>query len=221
MGRLTLSGSPISNSSLVLRLALKGNFMKTILWCLLAVALAAAASAQENPLAKSSQGDWAKYLVTTKNETVPLMSSKDSPRWRTVSDVDEKYVRVEGYQEFGNRRVRSGGGVLCYFKDPYEPIWELGGTAKIQLTSSTKENLTINGKQYACTKIVRKVDKTLNENTAQASWVGTSTIWVCNDLPLGLAKMENVYEKKMSKSDKGQKIVETWILAEFGFKNWK
>jgi hypothetical protein len=199
----------------------KGVHMKPIMWCLLAVALVAAASAQENPLAKSSQGDWAKYLVTTKNETVPLMGSKDAPKWRVVSDVGEGFVRVDSYTMFGNRRVRGGGGTLCYFKDPFEPVLGLGKSAKIQVVSSSKENLTINGKQYACTKIVRKIDKPLDETTAQASWTGTSTLWVCSDLPLGLAKMENAYQTQMSKSDKGQKIVETWVLAESGFKNWK
>jgi len=33
--------------------------------------------------------------------------------------------------------------------------------------------------------------------------------------------MENAYQTKMSKSDNGQKIIETWVIAEFGFKNWK
>jgi hypothetical protein len=33
--------------------------------------------------------------------------------------------------------------------------------------------------------------------------------------------MENACETRSSKSDKGEKITETWVIAEFGFKNWK
>jgi len=190
------------------------------MWCLFAITFVMTALAQENPLKKSSQKDWAKYLVTTKNETVPLMSSKDAPRWREISNVGEGFVRIDNYMMFGGRRS-GAGGTLCYFKDPYEPIQGLGKSAKVQVVSTSKENLTVKGKQYACTKIVRKIDKPLDESQAQASWVGTSTIWVCNDLPLGLAKMENAYETKLSKSDKGTKLVETWVIDEFGFKNWK
>jgi hypothetical protein len=33
--------------------------------------------------------------------------------------------------------------------------------------------------------------------------------------------MENAYHSRLVSSDAGQKVVETWIAAEFGFKNWK
>ena len=36
---------------------------------------------------------------------------------------------------------------------------------------------------------------------------------------LGLVKMEYAFETETSKSDKGRKLVETWLLAESGFKN--
>ena len=55
----------------------------------------------------------------------------------------------------------------------------------------------------------------------QSAWVGTSTLWTCDGIPFGLAKMENAYQQKLSKSDNGQRIVETWAVAEFRFKNWK
>jgi hypothetical protein len=180
----------------------------------------AVASAQENPLAKSSKGDWAKYLITTNNETVPPMSGKDKPRWWAVSDVGEGFVRIDNYTMFGGNRVGAGGN-LFYFKERFEPVPGLGKSAKVQVVSSSKEKLTINGKEYDCTKIVRKIDQPLDDSNAQSSWSGTSTLWVCDKLPLGLAKMENAYQIKMSKSDKSQKIIETWVIAEFGFKNWK
>ncbi len=193
--------------------------MKRITCCLLAITFVAVVSAQENPLAKSSRGDWAKYLITTKNETVPLMSGKDQPRWWAVSDVGEGFVRIDSYTMFGGSRVGAGGN-LFYFKERFEPVPGLGKSAKVQVVSSSKEKLTINGKEYDCTKIVRKIDQPLDESNVQSSWSGTSTLWICDKFPLGLAKMENAYQIKMSKSDNSQKIIETWVIAEFGFKNW-
>jgi hypothetical protein len=194
--------------------------MKRIVCCLLAIAFVAVASGQENPLMKSSKGDWAKYLITTKNETVPLMSSKDQQRWWAVSDVGDGFVRIDSYMMFGGNRVGGGGGIFN-FKDRFEPVAGIDKSTKVQVISTSKEKLTIKGKQYDCTKIVRKIDQPLNEDRVIASWSGTSTLWLCTALPIGLAKMENTYETKMSKSDKGQKIIEIWVIDGFGFKNWK
>ncbi len=191
------------------------------LCCLLFACLFTLTSAaQENPLKKASNGDWAKYLVTTKNETVPLMSSKDSPRWRVISSISENYVRIDNYIMFGNRRS-GGGNSMAELKKTFEPVEGIQGTADVQVVSTTKEKVTINGKEYSCTKIVRKINRPLDDKKAQTSWIGTSTIWVCGDLPLGLAKMENAYEMQYGKKDKPMKMVETWVLADSGFKNWK
>jgi hypothetical protein len=189
-------------------------------YLLAAVIFVAVVSAQENPLVKSSTGDWAKYLITTNNETVPAMSDKDKPRWRAVSNVGEGFVRIDNYTMFGGNKVGAGGS-LSYFKERFEPVPGLGKSAKVQIVSSSMEKLTLNGKVYDCTKIVRKIDQPLDDSNAQSGWSGTSTLWVCDVLPLGLAKMENAYQIKMSKSDAGQKITETWVIAEFGFKDWK
>jgi hypothetical protein len=194
--------------------------MHRLTFLLLVLLAGTLAVAQDNPLKKSSRDDWAKYLITTKNETVPLMSGKDRPHWRIVSDVGEDFVRVDNFTTFSGRRV-GGGGFLCYFKDPYEPVPGLGKTTKAKVVSSSKDKLTVNGKQYNCTKVVRKIERPLDESVAQSSWIGTSTIWICDDVPLGLVKMVNDYKTTVSKSDKGQKLLETWVLAEWGFKNWK
>lgn len=194
--------------------------MRQFMCCLLAVTCVAVVSAQENPLKKCSRGDWAKYLVTTKNETVPLMSGKDQPRWRAISNVTDEFVRIDNYTTFGGNRV-SAGGTLSYLKERFEPVNGIASSIKIQVISSSKDKLTIAGKQYDCTKIVRKIDQPLDESQMQTSWIGTSTLWICDGIPLGLAKMENAYQSKMTKSDEGQKIVETWVVAESGFKNWK
>jgi hypothetical protein len=194
--------------------------MYRIISVLLALFVGGLAIAQDNPLKKSSRDDWAKYLITTKNKTIPLMSGKDRPHWRIVSDVGDDFVRIDNFTTFGGRRV-GGGGFLCYFKDPFEPVPGLGKTTTATVISSSNDKLTVNGKQYSCTKIIRKINRPLDESVAQASWIGTSTIWVCDDVPLGLVKMVNEYQTTMSKSDKGQKLVETWVLAESGFKSWK
>lgn len=194
--------------------------MKTVLMSIVVVLVSLPAVAQENPLAKSSAGDWAKYLVTTKNETVPLMSSKDQERWWVISNVGDGFVRIDNYTMFGGSR-RGAGGRLAYFKDRYEPVAVVAKTTKVEVVSTGKESLTIRGKRYECTKIVRKIDQPVDDSTVQPGWSGTSTIWISAALPVGLARMENVYHSKLSKSDKGQKIAETWQLAECGFKDWK
>jgi hypothetical protein len=149
-----------------------------------------------------------------------LMSTKDQQRWWTVSNVDEGFVRVDSYMMFGGNRV-GGGGNMYTFKERFEPVAGIGKTAKVQIVSSSAEKLSIKGKQYTCTKIVRKIDQPLDDEKVVMGWLGTSTLWICNDVPLGLAKMENSFQQTLSKSDKPQKIVETWVVDDFGFKNWK
>jgi len=194
--------------------------MRHIICCLLAITFVAAVSAQENPLAKSSVGDWAKYVVTTKNETVPLMSAKDQPRWWVVSNLSDSFVRIDSYMMFGGKRV-GGGGMMANSRERFEPVAGIGKSTKVLTISTSKEKLSIKGKQYDCAKIVRKIDQPFDDSIVQSGWTGTSTLWICSALPLGLAKMENAYQNKLSASDKGQKIKETWVIDDFGFKDWK
>jgi hypothetical protein len=193
--------------------------MKHMLCCLFAFAFATGVSAQENPFKKSSSGDWVKYLVTTKNETVPAMSTKDQPRWKAITNKTDEFVRIDNYIMFGERRSGAGAD-LSYLKDPYEPVAGVAKSTKIQVVSTSKEKLTINGKQYECVKRVRKINQPVDESQLISSWIGTSTLWLCDDIPFGLAKMENAYQLKLTKDDQGQKLVESWTVAEFGFKNW-
>lgn len=195
--------------------------MKQIFCYLLAaVVFAAGALAQDHPLKKSARGDWAKYSVTTNNETIPLMSSKDQQRWRAVTNATDDFVRVDHYTMFGNRRVGAGNSMYT-FKERYEPVAGIKQAATVKIVSTSKDKLTIAGKQYECTKVVRKIDQPLDAAKIQSSWVGTSTLWICDKLPLGLAKMENVYQVQLDKSDKAQKVSEIWVLVDSGFKNWK
>ena len=195
--------------------------MKHLIQCLLAAAFVAAASAQENPLAKCSVGDWAKYLITTKNETVPLMSTKDQPVWLAVRNADKDFVYLDNYSMWGKARHAAGGSPHHPARERFEPVPDIAISTSVEIVSTSKEALTINGVKYECTKVVRKIDQPLDDKNLVAAWKGTSTLWICDKLPLGLAKMENVCETRSSKSDKGEKITETWVIAEFGFKNWK
>ena len=189
--------------------------------CLMIVATSfATANAQDNPLAKTAVGDWAKYIVNTVNETVPMMSAKDKPYWRYAAVVIDGSVRINGEYFVGENKAIDGG-VIHNIKDRYEPAVGLTNSKNVKVVSTSKEKVTAGGKQYDCTKIVRKVDQPVNEETFAASWIGTSTLWVSDAVPLGLVKMENAYHMKMTKDDEGMKIKETWVLAEFGFKNWK
>jgi len=195
--------------------------MKQILFSLLALTCATVVSAQDNPLMKCAVNDWAKYLVTTKNETVPLMSTKDRPVWLAVRNADKDFVYLDNYSMWGNSRHAAGGSPHHPSHERFEPVPDIAISTPVEIVSTLKETLTINGVKYECTKIVRKIDQPLDDKKLVAAWKGTSTLWICDKLPLGLARMENVCETRSSKSDKGQKITETWVIAEFGFKNWK
>jgi hypothetical protein len=195
--------------------------MKHLIQCLLAAAFVATASAQENPLAKCSVGDWAKYLITTKNETVPLMSGKDRPVWLAVRNADKGFVYLDNYSMWGKDRHAAGGSPHHPARERFEPVPDIAISTPVEIVSTSKEALTINGARYECTKIVRRIDQPLDDKNLVAGWKGTSTLWISDKLPLGLARMENVCDTKSSRSDKGQKITETWVIAEFGFKNWK
>jgi len=194
--------------------------MKQLVFCLLALSAGAVASAQDNPLAKSSVGDWAKYLVTTKNETIPLMSTKDQQHWRVVKFVDNDAVGINGYFMVGENRSTTGGNIYN-LKDRYEPVLGIMRSKQVKVVSTSKEKLTVGGKQYECTKIVRKVDQPVDEAAMESSWIGTSTVWMSEAVPLGLVKMENAYHTRLTKDDEGMKISETWVLAEYGYKDWK
>ena len=195
--------------------------MRQILFSLLALTCVAMVSAQDNPLTKCAVNDWAKYLVTTKNETVPLMSAKDRPAWLAVRNADKDFVYLDNYSMWGTSRHAAGGSPHHPGHERFEPVQDIAISTPVEIVSTSKEALTINGVKYECTKVVRKIDQPLDDKKLVGAWKGTSTLWICDKLPLGLAKMENVCETRSSKSDKGQKITETWVIAEFGFKNWK
>jgi len=176
---------------------------------------------QINLLTKAAFGDWAEYSVTRENKTIPLLGFKDQKHWRTVSVVDESGVRIDEYLMMGGSRT-TGLGRLVSLSKPFEPISGLAETAAVTVVSESTETLTLAGKSYACTKIQRKINQPVDDEKFQAKWVGTSTIWICPDVPLGgLVKMENSYEDQLNSSSEVNKIVETWVLTDFGFKNWK
>jgi hypothetical protein len=180
-----------------------------------------AAAQTANPLTKASDDDWAEYAVSVDNATVPILNMKDQQRWRVVSVVQATGVRIDNYSIMPGGRTSMGGSVSSFDK-PFEPVFEIGNGAKIEVVSSAPETLTVKGKPYACTKIVRKVSRTLNPASMQTGWNGTSTIWLCPEIPVGgVVKIENQYESQLTGEAKPEKIKETWVLVDFGFKNWK
>jgi hypothetical protein len=184
-------------------------------------AVSAFAVSQVNLLTKAAFGDWAEYSVTRENKTIPLLGFKDQKHWRTISAVDDSSVRIDEYFMMGGQRT-TGLGRLVPLSKPFEPISGLAETAVVTIISENAETLTLAGKSYACTKIQRKINQPVDDEKFQAKWAGTSTIWICPDVPLGgLVKMENSYEDQLNSSAEVNKIVETWVLTDFGFKNWK
>jgi hypothetical protein len=184
-------------------------------------AVSAFAVSQVNLLTKAAFGDWAEYSVAKENKTIPLLGFKDQKHWRTISAVDDSSVRIDEYFMMGGQRT-TGLGRLVPLSKPFEPISGLAETAAVTVISENAETLTLAGKSYACTKIQRKINQPVDDEKFQAKWVGTSTIWICPDVPLGgLVKMENNYEDQLNSSAEVNKIFETWVLTDFGFKNWK
>jgi hypothetical protein len=174
-----------------------------------------------NLLTKAREGDWAQYVFNSRNETTPMLSVKDQQRWRVVSVVQETGVRIDEYIMMAGSRT-TGLGKIADFNKPYEPVNGLAAGAKIDVVSSSQENVTVNGKAYACTKIVRKVVQPADMMKGQMGWNGTSTIWICPDVPVGgVVKIENRYDSQLTEDSKPDKIDETWLLADFGLKNWK
>jgi hypothetical protein len=150
-----------------------------------------------------------------------LLSVKDQQRWRVVSTVLDTGVRVDNYSTVAGSRTGMGES-LYYFDKPYEPVTGISPDAKIEVVSTTPDNVTIKGKALACTKVVRKVTQPVSAATFQAGWNGTSTIWLCPDVPVGgLVKVENHYQSQLFADSKPNTIVETWLLTDSGFKNWK
>jgi uncharacterized protein (UPF0333 family) len=195
--------------------------MMILVAAVLVFAAVPAAAQTANPLTKASQGDWAQYAVSVDNATVPIMNMKDQQRWRVVSVVQETGVRIDNYTIMPGGRTSMGGSVL-EFAEPFEPVFEIARGAKIEVVSTTQETVTVKGKPYACTKTVRKVSRPLDAATMQSGWNGTSTIWLCPQIPVGgVVKIENQYESQLTGEAKPEKIKETWVLVDFGFKDWK
>jgi hypothetical protein len=174
-----------------------------------------------NPVAKAAINDWAKYTVNTQNATVPSLSVQNQDYWRVVSMVLPTGVRIDNYAMIAGSRATMGGSLLPFNKS-FEPVLELSDGAKIEVVSSTAENVTVKGKSYACTKIVRKVSRQVDMSKLQSGWNGSSTIWLSPDIPVGgLVKIENRYTTQLTPDSKPNSITETWLLSDFGFKNWK
>jgi hypothetical protein len=197
--------------------------MKRVLLACLAfvVPVAFALGQADNPLSKAAANDWAKYTVNIQNVTMPFLSVQDQEQWRVVTVVQATGVRIDNYAMIAGNRSTMGGAIR-YFNKPFEPVNELSEGAKIDIISTTTENLTVKGKSYACTKIVRKVSRPVDLSKIQSGWNGTSIIWLSADVPVGgLVKIENRYSAQLTPDSKPNTITETWLLTDFGFKNWK
>jgi hypothetical protein len=197
--------------------------MKRILVACIAllVPIAVVSGQAAHPLSKAAVNDWAKYMVNIQNATVPELSVQDQEQWRIVSVVQSTGVRLDNYSMIAGNRTSLGGSLL-YFNRPFEPVLELAEGAKAEVISTTAENVTIKSKSYACTKIVRKISRAVDLSKVQSGWNGISTIWLSPDIPVGgLVKVENHYTSQLTPDSEPNKITETWLLTDFGFKSWK
>ena len=119
-----------------------------------------------------------------------------------MSVIHPTSVRIDNYAIIAGHRSTMGGS-FRYFNKPFEPVNELSEGAKIDIVSTTTENVTVKGKSYACTKIVRKVSRPVDISKIQSGWSGTSSIWLSPDAPVGgLVKIENRYSSQLTPDSK-------------------
>lgn len=197
---------------------------RKLLYLVLIVVFAPAfafADADLNLLTKAAPGDWAEYSVTRQNETVPMLGFKDQKRWRAIRMVDEASVGIDEYMLMGDQRS-AGLGRIVSLEKPFEPLAGLADAATVKVVSESADTIRVAGKNFACRKIERKIKQPLDDEKFQGKWEGTSTIWICPEVPLGgLVKMETRFAEQLMSSVEANKIVETWVLSDFGFKSWE
>jgi hypothetical protein len=173
--------------------------------------------ADDNPLASAKKGDWAKYLITTEVEGNRFLSSRDVPRWWAVdsSNADGRVV-VRNFMFIQGKRVSAGGSVFRT-NGSFEPI-AFSKNARVEIVFRGTESVMALGRSVECIKVVRKVDSPCSPGCP--GWVGTSTLWLSDSVPIGLARMENEYDFQIAPSGKPSHNHEIWTLAEAGA-DWK
>jgi hypothetical protein len=173
--------------------------------------------ARDNPLVSARKGDWAKYLVTTDVEGNRFLSSRDVPRWWAVDSTNaDGRVVVRNFMFIQGKRVSAGGSVF-HAKGSFEPI-AFSKNARVEIVSRSTESIAALGRSVECTKFVRKVDSPCKPGSP--GWVGTSTLWLSDSVPIGLVRMENEYDSQISPGGKPSRNHEIWTLAEAGA-DWK
>lgn len=176
-----------------------------------------AVHAGDNPLASAKKGDWAKYLVTTDVEGNRFLSSRDVPRWWAVDSTNaDGRVVIRNFMFIQGKRVSAGGSVF-HAKGSFEPI-AFSKNARVEIASRSMESITALGRSVECIKIVRRVDSPCGPG--RPGWVGTSTLWLSDSVPIGLARMENEYDFQIAPGGKPSHNHEIWTLAEAG-SDWK
>jgi hypothetical protein len=173
-------------------------------------------SADPSPVSGKA-GDWARFLVTRKNEAMSFQNFTDAPRYRVLRDVNGAYVTIDLLSESNGRRNTIGGGRFGP-TGPYDPTLQIFAPGQVKETSRSEETIVAAGKSYACTKVVRTIARPFDKQKGQSGWNGTSTVWLSATVPLGLVKVVNDYAEDYGA--KASKISETWILESAG-SNWK
>jgi hypothetical protein len=184
---------------------------------LLAAALATQTlAADKAPLPGTKDKDWAKYLVTSKSDKMPMYDKTDEPMWRVFRAGTDKTFGIQTF--FEARGERHSNGVIAFNPgQPYDPTLVPIKAGQVKEVSRAQETVTAAGKSYACTRVERKIDSPADPATGMGGWRGTSTVWLSN-VPLGLVKMANQFEENMGGTV--FKRTETWVLAEAGSR-WK
>jgi hypothetical protein len=192
--------------------------MHRILAMLLAAALAPQAlAADAGPFPGTRDGDWAKFLVTSKSAQMPMWNKTDEAQWRIFRAGTPTTFGILTFFEARGQRL-SNGVTPFNPSRPYDPTLAATKAGQVKEVSRAQETVTAAGKSYACTRVERKIDRPADPSSGIGAWRGTSTVWLSNAVPMGLVKMTNDLEEGMGGTM--MKRTETWVLAETG-KGWK
>jgi len=136
----------------------------------------AAIAADEHPLKNARAGDWVQYKVTRD------IGGKKSEATETqrVTKNDGKIVSFD--QENKSAGTRVAGDISLYLDEPCEPEdpssplnYVAVKNAKIEILGQGDETLTVNGQEYPCHWVKRKISFETGKELSEYE----SKVWIC------------------------------------------
>ena len=187
--------------------------IKYLVLSLVVLLLAGETFSQQATLKNSGIKDWARYSISISNLTDQVEGEKKTVDvWYYVDTINSGTIVLRSLQQLGSSRI-ANGIMMGTLNDFFVPGLALPKTAAIEYSALAQEDLSLNGKEYSCTKLVRRIS--VSPDTGVSDWNGTSTVWLNSSVPFGILRIENDYIKD------ARHMQELWVLSDCGFGNWK